>query len=109
MRPLLLCLVAMIVCAQSDLNTALTPSRQRINDIDNQIVKLLNERAAVVREVGLIKRQYHASADAPGRAEQVLRRVSGQAKAPLTPDAVRRIYQTIVAEMTSMEATEMAR
>jgi len=109
MRPLLLCVVAMIVCAQSDLNTALTPSRQRINDIDNQIVKLLNERAAVVREVGLIKKQYHAPADAPGRAEQVLRRVSGQAKAPLTPDAVRRIYQTIVAEMTSMEATEMAR
>lgn len=109
MRPLLLCVVAMIVCAQSDLNTALTPSRQRINDIDNQIVKLLNERAAVVREVGLIKKQYHAPADAPGRAEQVLRRVSGQAKAPLTPDAVRRIYQTIVAEMTSMEAAEMAR
>ena len=109
MRPLLLCVVAMIVCAQSDLNTALTPSRQRINDIDNQIVKLLNERAAVVREVGLIKKQYHVPADAPGRAEQVLRRVSGQAKAPLTPDAVRRIYQTIVAEMTSMEAAEMAR
>ncbi|HTR36428.1 MAG TPA: chorismate mutase [Bryobacteraceae bacterium] len=109
MRPLLLCLVAMIVCAQSDLNTALAPSRQRINDIDNQIVKLLNERASVVREVGLIKKQYHAPADAPGRAEQVLRRVSEQAKAPLTPAAVRHIYQTIVSEMTSMESNEMAR
>ena len=109
MRSLLLCFAALTLFAQADLNTALAPSRQRINDIDDQIVKLLNERAAVVHQVGLIKKQYHAPAEQPGRAEQVLRRVSGQARAPLPADAVRHIYQTIVDEMTSMEATEMAR
>ena len=109
MRHLLLGFVAVAIFAQADLNTALAPSRQRINDIDDQIVKLLNERAAVVREVGLIKKQYHAPADAPGRSEQVLRRMSEQARAPLTADAVGRIYQTIVAEMTAMEEREMRR
>ena len=109
MRSLLLCFAALTLFAQADLNSMLAPPRQRINDIDNQIVKLLNERAAVVREVGAIKKKYHASASAPGRAEQVLQRVSGQAQAPLTPGAVRHIYQTILDEMTSMEATEMAR
>jgi len=109
MRSLLLCFAALTVFAQADLNTALAPSRQRINDIDDQIVKLLNERAAVVHEVGVIKKQYHAPADQPGRAEQVLRRVSEQAHAPLSGEAVRHIYQTIVSEMTNMEAAEIAR
>lgn len=109
MRSLLLCFTALALFAQADLNTALAPPRQRINDIDNQIVKLLNERATVVREVGQIKKQYHAPAEAPGRAEQVLRRVSQQAQAPLSADAIHHIYETILSEMTKMEATEIAR
>lgn len=99
----------MTLFAQADLNSMLAPPRQRINDIDNQIVKLLNERAAVVRDVGAIKKKYHASASAPGRAEQVLQRVSGQAQAPLSGEAVRHIYETILTEMTKMEAAETGR
>jgi chorismate mutase/prephenate dehydratase len=109
MRSLLLSFVAFAIFAQADLNTALAPSRQRINEIDDQIVKLQNERAAAVREVGLVKKKYNAPAAAPGRSEQVLRWMSGQAQAPLTADAARRIHQEIVSEMTSMEKTEMAR
>jgi chorismate mutase / prephenate dehydratase len=111
MRPLLLCLAALALFAQqpADLARELAPSRQRINDIDDQIVKLLNERAAVVREVGVIKKRFNAPADAPGRAEQVLRRVSDQARAPLSADAVHHIYQTIVSEMTAMEKTQTGR
>ena len=109
MRCLLALLAVLTVLAQADLNTALAPSRQRINTIDDQIVKLLNERAEVVRQVGAIKKQYHAPASAPGRSEQVLDRVSGQARPPLTADAVRHIYQEIVSEMTAMEEREMSR
>jgi chorismate mutase / prephenate dehydratase len=109
MRSLLFCFAALTLFGQADLNTALAPPRQRINDIDNQIVTLLNERATVVREVGQIKKQYHAPAEAPGRAEQVLQRVSGQARAPLSSEAVRHIYETIVSEMTKMEAVETGR
>jgi chorismate mutase / prephenate dehydratase len=90
-----------------DLTQALSSSRQHINSIDDQIVKLLNDRAQVVREVGLIKKQYHAPASAPGREEQVLRRVSAQAQAPLTPGAVDAIYKAILHEMSSMEAVEI--
>ena len=86
---------------------ALNSSRQRIDSIDSQIVKLLNERAQVVRDVGLIKKQYHAPASAPGREEQVLRRAGGQAQAPLTASAVEAIYKSILHEMSSMEASEM--
>jgi len=109
MRPILLCLVALGLFAQdqTELARALQSSRQRIDHIDDQIVKLLNERAAVVREVGVVKTRFHAPASAPGREEQVLRRVSDQARAPLTPEAVRKIYQALLAEMTAMEDREM--
>jgi chorismate mutase len=51
---LLFCFCAFSLFSQqsTDLAQALEPSRQRINSIDDQIVKLLNERAQAVREVG---------------------------------------------------------
>jgi len=109
MRYLLSLCAALCLFAQpsTDLVQALDSSRQRIDSIDGQIVTLLNERARVVRDVGLIKKQYHAPASAPGREEQVLRRAAGQAQAPLTPSAVEAIYKSILHEMSSMEASEM--
>jgi chorismate mutase/prephenate dehydratase len=107
-RPLLFCFSAIALFAQNtDLAQALEPSRQRINVIDDQIVKLLNERAQVVREVGLIKKQFHAPASAPGREEQVLQRAGGQARAPLKASAVEAIYKVILVEMSAMEQAEM--
>jgi chorismate mutase / prephenate dehydratase len=109
MRSLLLFCSALCLFAQpsADLEQALNGPRQRINSIDDQIVNLLNQRAQVVREVGLIKKQFHAPASAPGREEQVLRRVAGKAQAPLTPSAVEVIYKGILHEMSLMEAIEM--
>lgn len=109
MRLLFLLFLGAAVFAQpsTDLNQALAASRQRIDSIDSQIIKLLNERAQVVRDVGEIKKRYHAPASAPGREAQVLQLAGAQAKAPLTPAAVEAIYRTILHEMSSMEATEM--
>src|SRR5579864_6960699 len=108
MRPILFCVVTLGLFAQDQQVTrALQSSRQRIDRIDDQSIKLLNDRAAVVHEVGLIKKRFHAPASTPGREEQVLQRVSDQARSPLTSDAVRKIYKTLLAEMTAMEDREM--
>jgi chorismate mutase / prephenate dehydratase len=98
---------ASLFAQSTDLAQALNSSRRRIDSIDDQIVKLLNERARVVREVGLIKKQFHAPASAPGREEQVARRAAGQARAPLTPPSVEAIYKVILHEMSAMEQAEM--
>jgi chorismate mutase len=109
MRALLVLVSGAVLFAQSstDLTQSLNSSRQRIDSIDDQIVNLLNQRAQVVREVGLIKKQYHAPVSAPGREEQVLRRAAAKAEAPLTAASVEAIYKTILHEMSSMEAAEM--
>lgn len=109
MRLLILLVLGTAVFAQpsADLNQVLTASRQRIDSIDAQIIKLLNERAQVVRDIGEIKKRYHAPASAPGREAQVLQRAGSRAQAPLTAAAVEAIYRTILHEMSSMEAVEM--
>ena len=109
MRSLLLSCSALALFAQpsTERSKALDSSRQRIDSVDDQIVTLLNERAQVVREVGLIKKKFHAPASAPGREEQVVRRAAGQAKAPLTPAAIAAIYKVMLHEMSAMEAAEM--
>jgi chorismate mutase/prephenate dehydratase len=108
MRYLLVCCSAVALFAQStDLTQALQASRQRIDSIDEQIVKLLNERAQVVHEVGVIKKKFNAPVSAPGREEQVVHRAAGQAKAPLTGPAVEAIYRSILREMSAMEQAEV--
>ncbi len=98
----------MALFAQStDLTQALESSRQHIDSIDDQIVKLLNERAQVVHEVGEIKKKFNAPVSAPGREEQVVHRAAGQAKSPLTGPAVEAIYRAILREMSAMEQAEM--
>src|ERR1700683_541148 len=104
---LMLCAAVTLFAQNTELTQALTGSRERIDSIDQQIVKLLNERAQVVREVGLIKKQFHAPVSAPGREEQVLRRAAGQARAPLTAPAVEAIYRAILHEMSAMEQAEV--
>lgn len=106
-RYLLFCFSAVALFAQNtDLTQALSPSRQRIDSIDDQIVKLLNERAQVVREIAQIKKRYNAPVSAPGREEQVLRRAAGQAQVPLTGPAVEAIFKAVLREMSAMEQTE---
>ena len=108
MRYLLVCCSAVVLFAQStDLTEALKSSRERIDSIDDQIVKLLNERAQVVHEVGVIKKKFNAPLSAPGREEQVVKRAAAQAKAPLTGPAVEAIYRTILREMSAMEQAEV--
>ena len=79
--------------------------RQRIDSLDQGIVKLIQERARVVEKVGQLKREAHLPVTVPGREQQVIEKAQQLAKGgPLPPDAVRRIYQRLVEEMRDWEA-----
>src|SRR5262245_6503331 len=93
--------------AQGD--RALAARRAKIDAVDARIVALLNERAEVVREVGRIKKQSGVPVTDPKRVEDVLRRIASANRGPLANEHVRRIYETIVREMTAFEEADMAR
>ena len=103
--PLLLC-ASMRSHGQkvSDPEARLASCRKQIDDTDQQIVALLNQRARIVAEVGKIKQEAHLPVAAPAREQQILDyivRLGGAG--PLPPDRLRRIYQTVIQEMRTWE------
>lgn len=88
----------------SDTNTRLASCRKQIDETDQQIVALLNQRARIVAEVGKIKQESHLPVAAPAREQQILDHVVQMGRlGPLPPDHLRRIYQTVVQEMRIWE------
>jgi isochorismate pyruvate lyase len=77
--------------------------RQRIDALDEQLVAVLAERVAVVREVSRFKTD-EASVKAPDRVEQVVAKVRALADGHGLPaDLVERLYRLLIAELTAVE------
>jgi chorismate mutase / prephenate dehydratase len=78
--------------------------RSRINNLDNQILTLLNQRAEAALEIGDLKRNAGAPAYAPEREAEILKRVAEASQGPLTGDMVRAIWREIVSACRALEA-----
>lgn len=80
--------------------------RQRVDDLDGQLVRLLNERAACALEIGRIKKALGLPMYQPEREAEVLRHVcaaSNSGDGPLGPDAVARLFERIIDEARGLE------
>lgn len=81
--------------------------RDRIDEIDVRLLDLLNERTKIVERIGAIKRAIHAPIYEPKREDEVLENVLGHNRGPLTPDAVRRVFERIMDEMRTLQKMKM--
>lgn len=82
---------------------ALGELRQRIDALDAEIVKLINERAACAGKIGEIKRAEGAPIFVPSRERAVYERVVGLNHGPLPAEAVRAIYREIMSASLALE------
>jgi chorismate mutase-like protein len=82
--------------------------RVLIDDVDRRIVDLLNERTRVVEEIGRVKRHSDLPIYEPKREEQVFANISNHNRGPLSPEAVRRIFERIIDEARSIQRVRMA-
>ena len=64
--------------------------RSRINDLDNQILHLLNQRAEAALQIGDLKRRQDAPIYAPEREAEILRRLGETGAGPLASSGRRR-------------------
>jgi chorismate mutase/prephenate dehydratase len=78
--------------------------RSRINNLDNQILNLLNQRAEAALKIGDLKRHVDAPVYAPEREAEVLRRVSEATAGPLTGEMARAIWREILSACRALEA-----
>jgi chorismate mutase/prephenate dehydratase len=80
--------------------------RSEIDSLDSQLLQLLNQRAELVHEVGLLKKRDGVAIYAPEREEQLLRsliELNGKIKGRLSPAAVRAIYREIMSASFALE------
>jgi chorismate mutase / prephenate dehydratase len=80
--------------------------RKKIDVVDEQIIRLLNERADLVHEVGVIKKALDQPIYAPEREEHVLRSLASKARdmnSRLPEKSIRAIYREIMSAALALE------
>ena len=78
--------------------------RKDIDRVDEVLVRLLNERARCVCEVGRLKKEQGIEIYQPDREKDVLRHVREIAgEGPLGADAVGRLFERIIDEARRLE------
>jgi chorismate mutase len=77
--------------------------RKRIDEIDEQLLKLLNERSQCAVEIGHLKKKMNQPAWQPDRELQILRHVAQSNRGPLDDAAIRRLFERIIDEARSLE------
>src|SRR5687767_8996541 len=83
---------------------SLADLRRRIDELDEQIVKLLNERAAVVVKVGEVKRQAGGTpVYAPDREQVVLDRIRKANRGPLPDATLEAIWRELMSGSFALE------
>lgn len=78
--------------------------RDRIDKIDTEMIRLLNERSDIVHEVGVIKKRDGLEIYAPEREEKLLRGLVAKGKDGRLPeDSIRAIYREIMSAALALE------
>lgn len=75
--------------------------RDQIDAIDEQVLKLVNERAKLARQIGELKDD--GVIYRPEREAQVLRRLQGNNQGPLSAEAVANIFRSVMSNCRALE------
>jgi chorismate mutase/prephenate dehydratase len=78
--------------------------RSRINNIDNQILTLLNQRAEAALQIGDLKRRQEAPSFVPEREAEVVSRLTAAGSGPLPAEAIAAVWREILSACRTLEA-----
>ncbi len=77
--------------------------REKIDLLDEQILSLLNQRAGLVKEVGLIKNEYQISSYDPQREEEIINRMQSKNTGPFPTASLPPVFREIISACRSLE------
>ncbi len=77
--------------------------RARIDGLDEELVRLLNERIRAAMEIGRLKQENGGEIYVPAREKAVLDRVVGLNMGPLKNESIRAIYREIMSAALALE------
>jgi chorismate mutase / prephenate dehydratase len=77
--------------------------RRKIDEIDDALIDLLNERARIVIEVGDIKKTRKLDFHSPSREREIIERLTSRNKGPFPQETLKAIYREILTSSLSLE------
>ncbi len=77
--------------------------RHEIDALDDELLELLNRRAAAARRIGALKSG--APAYRPERESEILRRIAARASGPLPAERAAAVFREVISACRAMEAT----
>lgn len=81
--------------------------RKKIDEIDRQIIRLINERAKCAQEIGKLKRNTDMPIYEPDRERIIFENVRRENSGPLPDLEVRHIYERIIDVMRKLQKEEI--
>src|SRR5258706_10696803 len=81
----------------------LQPLRQRIDVIDSEVLKLINERARLAQDVGRIKQAAGTPMYRPEREATVLRRLRAANAGPLADENIDAVFAAVISACRALE------
>ncbi|WP_213803792.1 chorismate mutase [Granulicella sp. dw_53] len=80
--------------------------RQKIDELDEQIVRLINERAAAAKAIGELKHSAALPVYEPKREQQVFDHVCRNNPGPLADAELLHVYERIIDVMRTLQRRE---
>jgi chorismate mutase / prephenate dehydratase len=77
--------------------------RTRINELDNQILNLLNQRAEAALQIGHLKRRQGTPSYVPEREAEILRALSARNAGPLPADSIAAVWREVLSACRALE------
>lgn len=80
--------------------------RLKINQLDAELLRIFNERAALALEIGHIKKKLDLPIYDPKREKLIFERMKEQNPGPLENEAIVRLFERVIDESRSLERTK---
>ena len=77
--------------------------RERVDGVDRELVRILNERARLVQEIVAMKAEAGKPLFDPKREEEILRRVAETNEVPIYDSTMREIFELILHRIRDLE------
>jgi chorismate mutase len=77
--------------------------RERVDEVDRELIRVLNERARIVQEIVTIKAEAGKPLFDPKREEEILRRAVESNEGPIYDTSMREIFELIVHRIRDLE------
>jgi chorismate mutase/prephenate dehydratase len=85
-------------------NESVDALRKKIDQIDEKIIGLLNDRACIALRIGHNKKLNNEEIYVPSREKEILHRLTQLSRGPLSEQAIRSVFSEVIAACRSLES-----